>query len=88
MGIIFNIFICRNINLLRNFPASFAYSFLLDIFNKKIKDENGHRSAMKTIMFYNLVGMFCIFISMIYKLMQNNKKEEDKSINVIETNYS
>ena len=43
---------------------------------------------MKTIMFYNLVGMFCIFISMIYKLMQNNKKEEDKSINVIETNYS
>lgn len=76
------------LNLLGNFPVSFAYSFLLDIFNKKIKDDNGHRPAMKTIMYYNLVGLFCIFISMIYKLMQNNKKEDDESINVIETNYS
>ncbi len=76
------------LNLLGNFPASFAYSFLLDTFNKKIKDDNGHRPAMKTIMYYNFVGLFCIFISMIYKLMQDNKKEDDESINVIETNYS
>ena len=79
------------LNLLGNFPASFAYSFLLDYFTvdpNNIKE--AHRSSMKNIMYYNFVGLFCILISMIFRLVQKDKEnnEERRSINITETDCS
>ena len=69
-------------NLLGNFPASFAYSFLLDIFIKKHDDDisEGHQDAMKYIMFYNFVGLLAIIISMIFRLNQEDEETKDKML--------
>jgi MFS family permease len=68
------------LNLLGNFPASFAYSFLLDIFIKKNNGDKslGHQDAMKYIMFYNFVGLISIVISMIFRLNQQDEESKDK----------
>ena len=70
------------LNLLGNFPASFAYSFLLDIFIKKHDDDisEGHQDAMKYIMFYNFVGLLAIIISMIFRLNQEDEETKDKML--------
>ena len=68
------------LNLLGNFPASFAYSFLLDIFIEKNHGDKsvGHQDAMKYIMFYNFVGLISIVISMIFRLNQQDEESKDK----------
>ena len=45
---------------------------------------------MKNIMYYNFVGLFCILISMIFRLVQKDKEnnEERRSINITETDCS
>ena len=70
------------LNLLGNFPASFAYSFLLDIFIKENKGDKslGHQSAMKSIMYYNFIGLISIIVSMIFRLRQDDNNSGKNKI--------
>lgn len=80
-------------NLLGNFPSSYVYSLLADLFAKKYKDKNENlRYAWMVTMTYNFVGLLLVFIAGIFRfgikgdLSEKEKKDDDpKKLNDLQT---
>ena len=55
-------------NLLGNFPSSYAYSLLADLFHNKYSENNEYlRYAWMVTMTYNFVGLILVFIAGIFR---------------------
>lgn len=82
------------LNLIGNFPASYAFSILSDLFDKNISKEskgefNHYRYAWIISMLYNIIGFFFIFMAGIYRfkikgdLAEEESKQDDSIISDI-----
>ena len=72
-------------NLLGNFPSSYAYSILVDAFDKGDNKSDKYRYAWMITMGYNFVGLFFVIIAGVFRfkikgdLSQSEQKEENKN---------
>ena len=67
-------------NLLGNFPSSYAYSLLADLFHNKYSENNEYlRYAWMVTMTYNFVGLILVFIAGIFRFgIKGDLSEKEK----------
>ena len=68
------------LNALGNFPSSFVYSIIADLFGQKedSTDQKKYRAAMMVTMYYNYVGLALVIIATIFRFKIKGNLGSDK----------
>ena len=70
-------------NLLGNFPSSYAFSILVDVFDQGDNNSDKYRYAWMIIMGYNFIGLLFVIIAGVFRLKIKGDLSDGKEENNI-----